>query len=115
MSAEQSVKNELDRLGDKMDAFISGQAEFNRNINENLKELSKVYVQSQTQQVEINNLHLVVTALSSKLDRSNETVSIVQVNQAVLLEFKNEVIFLKRWVVGLVGSIILMVGAILIK
>ena len=112
---EHSVEAELARLGDRMDAFIAGQAEFNRNINDNLKELSKVYVQSQTQQVEINNLHTVVTALSNKLDKSNETVSIVQVNQAVLLEFKNEVIFLKRWVVGLVGSIILMVGAILIK
>ena len=112
---EHSVEAELARLGDRMDAFIAGQAEFNRNINDNLKELSKVYVQSQTQQVEINSLHTVVTALSNKLDKSNETVSIVQVNQAVLLEFKNEVIFLKRWVVGLVGSIILMVGAILIK
>ena len=112
---EHNVEAELARLGDRMDAFIAGQAEFNRNINDNLKELSKVYVQSQTQQVEINNLHTVVTALSNKLDKSNETVSIVQVNQAVLLEFKNEVIFLKRWVVGLVGSIILMVGAILIK
>ena len=112
---EHSVEAELARLGDRMDAFIAGQAEFNRNINDNLKELSKVYVQSQTQQVEINNLHTVVTALSNKLDKSNETVSIVQVNQAVLLEFKNEVVFLKRWVVGLVGSIILMVGAILIK
>jgi chromosome segregation ATPase len=115
MPPEQSIEHELARLGDKMDAFITGQAEFNRNINENLKELSKTYVQSQTQQIEINNLYTALTALSTKLDKSNETISLVQVNQAVLLEFKKEVVFLKRWVAGLFGSIVLMVGAIVLK
>jgi hypothetical protein len=115
MPPEQTVETELARLGDRMDAFIASQAEFNRNINDNLRELSKTYVHSQTQQIEINNLHIAVAELGKKLEESSKVISVVQVNQAVLLEFKKEVVFLKRWVAGLFGSIILMAGAILTR
>jgi septal ring factor EnvC (AmiA/AmiB activator) len=115
MPLEPTVETELIRLGDRMDAFILGQAEFNRQINENIKMLSQTHVQSQTQQIEINNLTQQVSSLSNKLDKSNESISVVKENQAVLMEFKKEVIFLKRWVAGLFGSIVLMVVAIILK
>jgi tRNA C32,U32 (ribose-2'-O)-methylase TrmJ len=115
MPPADSVESQLERLGDRMDAFIASQAEFNRNINDNLKELSKTYTQAQTQQVEINNLHKIVTTLSNKCDKNNDSVAEIKVNQAVLMEFKKEVIWLKRWVAGLFASMVSVVATMIIK
>lgn len=78
-----------------MDAFMSSQAEFNKNINENLKELSKTQLQSRLQQQEINNLHKSLAATSTKVDETNKVVAVVQINQALLLDFKSQVRQLK--------------------
>ena len=100
---------QLARLDEKISLFMSSQSEFNKNINDNLKELSKTQAQIQVQQSEINNVVINCNRMSGKIDKLNEEMSNVKTNQALTNDFKGQVRHLK-WVS--VGVFVAVVGAL---
>ena len=88
---------EVARLDEKISLFMTSQSEFNKNINDNLKELSKTQTQIQVQQVEINNVVINSNLMSGKIDKLNIEMSDIKTNQALMMDFKGQVRHLK-WV-----------------
>ena len=97
---------EVARLDEKISLFMTSQSEFNKNINDNLKELSKTQTQIQVQQVEINNVVINCNRMSGKIDKLNTEMSAAKTNQALMIDFKSQVRHLKWVSVGLFGAVI---------
>ena len=98
--------SEIARLDEKINLFMTSQSEFNKNINENLKELSKTHALSQVQQVEINNIVINFNRMSGKVDKLNDDVSNLKTSNALMIDFKGQVRHLKWVSVGLFGAVI---------
>tara|TARA_R110000851_G_C12953633_1_gene553553 strand:- start:271 stop:615 length:345 start_codon:yes stop_codon:yes gene_type:complete len=86
---------------------MTSQSEFNKNINDNLKELSQTQSQIQVQQSEINNVIVNSNRMSGKIDKLNDEMSAVKTNQALTSDFKSQVRQLKWVSVGLFGTILI--------
>ena len=97
---------QLARLDEKISLFMASQSEFNKNINDNLKELSKTQTQIQVQQVEINNVVINSNLMSVKIDKLSIEMSDVKTNQALMIDFKSQVRHLKWVSVALFGAVI---------
>ena len=98
--------SEIARLDEKINLFMTSQSEFNKNINENLKELSKTHALSQVQQVEINNIVINFNRMSGKVDKLNDDVSNLKTSNALMIDFKGQVRHLKWVSVSLFGAVI---------
>tara|TARA_R110000850_G_scaffold53657_1_gene128494 strand:- start:267 stop:665 length:399 start_codon:yes stop_codon:yes gene_type:complete len=98
---------QLARLDEKISIFMTSQSEFNKNINDNLKELSQTQSQIQVQQSEINNVIVNSNRMSGKIDKLNDEMSAVKTNQALTSDFKSQVRQLKWVSVGLFGTILI--------
>ena len=98
--------SEIARLDEKINLFMTSQSEFNKNINDNLKELSKTHALSQVQQVEINNIVINFNRMSGKIDKLNDDVAKLNTSNALMIDFKGQVRHLKWVSVGLFGAVI---------
>ena len=98
--------SEIARIDEKINLFMISQSEFNKNINDNLKELSKTQARSQVQQVEINNIVVNFNRMSGKIDKLNDDVSNLKTSNALMIDFKGQVRHLKWVSVGLFGAVI---------
>ena len=98
--------SEIARLDEKINLFMTSQSEFNKNINDNLKELSKTQALSQVQQVEINNIVINFNRMSGKIDKLNDDVAKLNTSNALMIDFKGQVRHLKWVSVGLFGAVI---------
>jgi|TARA_R110000782_G_scaffold267562_1_gene363137 hypothetical protein len=98
--------SEIARLDEKINLFMTSQSEFNKNINDNLKELSKTHALSQVQQVEINNIVINFNRISGKIDKINDDVAKLNTSNALMIDFKGQVRHLKWVSVGLFGAVI---------
>ena len=98
--------SEIARLDEKINLFMTSQSEFNKNINDNLKELSKTQALSQVQQVEINNIVINFNRISGKIDKLNDDVAKLNTSNALMIDFKGQVRHLKWVSVGLFGAVI---------
>ena len=98
--------SEIARLDEKIEQFMASQLELNRDINQNLKELSKTQAQIQVHQVEINNIVVNFNRMSGKIDKLNDDVSNLKTSNALMLDFKGQVRHLKWVSVGLFGAVI---------
>ncbi len=98
--------SEIARLDEKIDQFMASQLELNKDINQNLKELSKTQAQIQVHQVEINNIVVNFNRMSGKIDKLNDDVSNLKTSNALMLDFKGQVRHLKWVSVGLFGAVI---------
>jgi peptidoglycan hydrolase CwlO-like protein len=98
--------SEIARLDEKIDQFMASQLELNKDINQNLKELSKTQAQIQVHQVEINNIVVNFNRMSGKIDKLNDDVNNLKTSNALMLDFKGQVRHLKWVSVGLFGAVI---------
>ena len=98
--------SEIARLDEKIEQFMASQLELNRDINQNLKELSKTQAQIQVHQVEINNIVVNFNRMSGKIDKLNDDVNNLKTSNALMLDFKGQVRHLKWVSVGLFGAVI---------
>lgn len=98
--------SEIARLDEKIDQFMASQLELNKDINQNLKELSKTQAQIQVHQVEINNIAVNFNRMSGKIDKLNDDVNNLKTSNALMLDFKGQVRHLKWVSVGLFGAVI---------
>ena len=98
--------SEIARLDEKINQFMASQLELNKDINQNLKELSKTQAQIQVHQVEINNIVVNFNRMSGKIDKLNDDVSNLKTSNALMLDFKGQVRHLKWVSVGLFGAVI---------
>jgi peptidoglycan hydrolase CwlO-like protein len=98
--------SEIARLDEKIEKFMASQLELNRDINQNLKELSKTQAQIQVHQVEINNIVVNFNRMSGKIDKLNDDVNNLKTSNALMLDFKGQVRHLKWVSVGLFGAVI---------
>ena len=95
--------SEIARLDEKINLFMTSQSEFNKNINDNLKELSKTQALTQVQQSEINNIVVNFNRMSGRVDKINDDVARLNTSNALMIDFKGQVRHLKWVSVGLAG------------
>ena len=99
--------SEIARLNEKIDRFMDSQLELNRDINQNLKELSKTQSRIQVQQVEINNIVINFNRISGKIDKLTDDVSNLKTSNALTLDFKSQVRHLKWLSIGMFGAVLI--------
>lgn len=98
--------SEIARLDEKINLFMASQSEFNKDINENLKELSKTQALSQVQQAEINNIVVNFNRMSGRIDKINDDVARLNTSNALMIDFKGQVRHLKWVSVSLCGAVL---------
>lgn len=103
MSGQMS---EIARLDEKINLFMTSQSEFNKNINDNLKELSKTQALTQVQQSEINNIVVNFNRMSGRIDKINDDVAKLNTSNALMIDFKGQVRHLKWVSVSLAGAVL---------
>ena len=99
--------SEIARIEEKIDRFMDSQLQLNRDINHNLKELSKTQSRIQVQQVEINNIVINSNRMSGKIDTLNDDVGNLKTSNALMIDFKSQVRHLKWVSVGALVAVLL--------
>ena len=98
--------SEIARLDEKINLFMTSQSEFNKDINLNLKELSKSQALNQAQQVEISHIVINQNRMSGRIDKLNDDVAKLNTSNALMIDFKGQVRHLKWVSVSLAGAVL---------